>query len=295
MLKELGRQLAAIRDELKVSRVEVAAKADMDRATVAALEDGSGTLASLAVVTAALGYCIGPEPSALANKRQWLGIGGRSLAKAADVSRPTLLAMETTGRGRVATFEAVCRALGEAPVLRASEQTWWTPPELVRHVLDALATPRFDLDPASPDVPTVPCDHFYTVKDGGLWLPWRGVTFVNPPYDHVPRWLAKAVEEFRAGRATIVIGLVPYRPETNAWKLLVRSEATVFVLEDRLRFGGRSYISPSVSAVIVWGGTDQLRTALGHSLPPHHRLARAATPNDGLAARASLQSVTGFS
>ena len=60
------------------------------------------------------------------------------------------------------------------------------------------------------------------------------------------------------------------------WKLLVRSAATMFVLEDRILFGGRSYISPSVSAVVVWGGADQLRTALGGKLPRHHRQSRAA-------------------
>ena len=121
MLKELGHQLAAVRDEQKMSRVEVATMVNMDRATVTALETGGGTLASLALVTAGLGYEITPVSSALANKRRWLGIGARTLASAADVSRPTLLALEATGRGRVATFEAVCRALDEAPMLRASE------------------------------------------------------------------------------------------------------------------------------------------------------------------------------
>ena len=63
-----------------------------------------------------------------------------------------------------------------------------------------------------------------------------------------------------------------YRPETNAWKVLVRSGADIFVLEDRLRFGGRTYISPSVSAVVVWGANDPALAALGQRLPRHHRL-----------------------
>ena len=110
-----------------------------------------------------------------------------------------------------------------------------------------LPAARFDLDPASPAPPTVPCADFYTERDGGLWLPWRGTTFVNPPYDDVPRWLAKAADELAAGRAERIVALVPYRPETNAWKVLLRTGAAIFVLEDRLRFGGRSYISPSVA------------------------------------------------
>ena len=111
----------------------------------------------------------------------------------------------------------------------------------MRAILQALSLDRFDLDPASPAPSTVPCADFFTERDGGLWLPWCGTTFVNPPYDDVPRWLAKAADEFAAGRADRIVALVPYRPETNAWKVLVRSGADIFVLEDRLRFGGRSY------------------------------------------------------
>ena len=69
-----------------------------------------------------------------------------------------------------------------------------------------------------------------------------------------------------------IVALVPYRPETNAWKVLVRSGADIFVLEDRLRFGGRSYISPSVSAVVVLGVNEPVLSALGQRLPRHHRL-----------------------
>jgi hypothetical protein len=132
---------------------------------------------------------------------------------------------------------------------------------------------------SSPDLPTVPCDAHYTEQDGGLWLPWLGNIFVNPPYDDVPRWLAKTNDEFNSGRAELVVCLVPYRPETNAWKVLVRSDAAIFVLEDRLRFGGRSYVSPSVSAVVVWGGSPEALAGLGATLPRHHRVVRTQIKN----------------
>ena len=119
----------------------------------------------------------------------------------------------------------------------------------------------------------------FTERDGGLWLPWHGVTFVNPPYDDVPRWLGKAAEEYEAGRATSVVGLVPYRPETNAWKAMVRSGADVLVLQDRLRFGGRAYISPSVSAVVLWGVSREQLATLGNLLPRHRRVVRQAPAN----------------
>ena len=276
MLKELAHQLATLRGERKLSRVALSTLTKIDRATIAALETGGGTLASMSVVAKALGHAVRPFSSALSNKRRWQGIGTRSLAADAGISRPTLIAFEGNGQGRVATFERLCRALDEVPVLRPKEATWWTPPDLVRAILSALDIDRFDLDPASPSPPTVPCRAFHTERDGGLWLPWQGVTFVNPPYDDVPRWLAKAVEEYKAGRAACVIALVPYRPETNAWKSMMHSGADVFVLEDRLRFGGRAYISPSVSAAVAWGATSKQVTALHRMLPRHHRIVRVS-------------------
>ena len=97
--------------------------AKVDRATIALIEAGGGTMASVSVVGGVLGHVPSPHPAALANKRRWLGIGTRTLAAAAGVSRPTLQAFEQTGQGQVATFEAMCRALDEVPVLRPRENT----------------------------------------------------------------------------------------------------------------------------------------------------------------------------
>ena len=96
--------------------------AKVDRATIALIEAGGGTMASLSAVGGVLGHGPSPHPAVLANKRRWLGIGTRTLA-AAGVSRPTLQAFEQTGQGQVATFEAMCRALDEVPVLRPRENT----------------------------------------------------------------------------------------------------------------------------------------------------------------------------
>lgn len=286
MLKKLARQLSALRHDRGLSRVALASLAEVDRATITALEAGGGTMVSLAVVAAALDHVVSPQSTALTNKRKWLMQGTRAVSAAAQITRPTLQNFESDGGGRVATFEAICTALDEEPLLRANEATWWTPPELVQALLQSLGVEHFDLDPASPDPPTVPCTSFYSERDGGLWLPWRGVTFVNPPYHDVPRWLTKAATEYESGRASLVLALVPYRPETNAWKTIARSGAAVFVLEDRLRFGGRSYISPSVSAVIVWGGAAGQLQSLSQALPRNHRLVPRSTPNPDTVATA---------
>ena len=123
MLRQLAHQFAELRRERKLSRVELAAIAKVDRATIALIEAGGGTMASLSAAAAVLGHGPSPHSAALANKRRWLGIGTRTLAAAAGVSRPTLQAFESSGQGQVATFEAMCRALDEVPVLRPRENT----------------------------------------------------------------------------------------------------------------------------------------------------------------------------
>jgi hypothetical protein len=92
----------------------------------------------------------------------------------------------------------------------------------------------------------------------------------------VPTWLTRAIDEFTSGRASKIVGLMPYLPHTSGWKMLVRSGAAVFVLEDRLRFGGRRHIAPSCSAVCVWAAVDV--AVLSRLLPPHHRVIAAHAP-----------------
>jgi len=98
----------------------------------------------------------------------------------------------------------------------AASDEFYTP----RWLLDALPQP-IDLDPCSPPHrPVRAARHVVGVEGGnGLAVPWSGVVFMNPPYSrgNLPRWTAKAAAEVRAGRAQLVIGLVPARPESVYW------------------------------------------------------------------------------
>ena len=94
-------------------------------------------------------------------------------------------------------------------------------------------------------------------------------------YKAVPVWLSKAIDEFASGRASKIVGLMPYLPHTSGWKTLVRSGADILVLEDRLRFGGRKHIAPSCSAICLWGGNKAELATLGSVLPAHHRVIAA--------------------
>lgn len=94
-------------------------------------------------------------------------------------------------------------------LLPAATVEWGTPPKLVRYYARRWADGGFDLDAAASDALHV-CPVYYTVLDDGLSLPWRGRVWVNPPYGRVEElWVAKAVREVLAGRADLVVMLLP--------------------------------------------------------------------------------------
>ena len=270
LARALARSLSALRIDSALSQRALADLAGVHPRVVAGLERGDGTLASLEAVAGALGHYVSPYPSALSNKRKWLGIGTRSLADAAGISRPTLKALEATGNGRVETFERVCTALDESPRLSKIEPTWWTPPAITNAVLDALGINRFDLDPCSPSTPTVPTHLHYTEADGGLWHPWSGIVWLNPPYDAVPAWCNRAIDAIATGECKKVISIVPFRPETSHWQVLVTSGADILVLRKRPYFGGRNYTLPSASAIVAWRLKNDELFALHRALPENH-------------------------
>ncbi len=62
-----------------------------------------------------------------------------------------------------------------------------TPPELVR----AMGT--FDLDPCSShrQPEQLATKSYRLPEDDGLWLPWEGRVFVNPPFSQLSKWVNK--------------------------------------------------------------------------------------------------------
>lgn len=104
---------------------------------------------------------------------------------------------------------------------------WYTPPEL----LETLGL-RYDLDPAAPvgGVPWVPADRHYSSSDNGLWLPWTGRVWLNPPYDDVDPWVERMVAH---GDGML---LVFSRTETRAWQRAAAAASAIAFLRDRLHF-----------------------------------------------------------
>lgn len=75
---------------------------------------------------------------------------------------------------------------------------WLTPPEIV------AALGPFDLDPCSPiNRPWATAERHFTREDNGLWKPWEGRVWLNPPYSSDARkWILRLSEH---GRGTALI------------------------------------------------------------------------------------------
>lgn len=265
----LAKQLSTLRRERNLSLKALGELTGLDPRVVGGLERGEGTLSSLETVAGALNHYVSPYPSALANKRRWLGIGTRTLADDAGITRPTLRSLEATSQGRVASYEAVCAALDEQPRLSAITPTWWTPKDIVDGCMSALQIATFDIDPCSPTPPVVNCKRHFSERDGGLWFAWTGDVWFAPPYDAVPLWIDKAIAEFNSGRVSRIIGVLPFRPETKHWQVLLDSGCDLIVLDGRPKWGGRNYSLPSATVIVSWGLTPTELRRLHTALPPN--------------------------
>jgi phage N-6-adenine-methyltransferase len=134
--------------------------------------------------------------------------------------------------------------------LSSATPEWSTPAWLVAQL--AAEFGPFDLDPAA-TAANAKAPVFYTAADDGLAQPWKGRVFMNPPYGRtIGRWIAKAQEEVAAGRAELVVCLVPARVDTSWWRTAAAAASLARIWPGRISFGGADP-APFPSAVVVFG------------------------------------------
>ena len=86
------------------------------------------------------------------------------------------------------------------------------------------------------------CSRFYSKTDDGLVQPWDGRVWCNPPYSSIELWLIKAWQEWRDGRAELIVFLLPAnRTEQGFWQRQIepfrrRDELQIEFLAGRMRF-----------------------------------------------------------
>lgn len=145
------------------------------------------------------------------------------------------------------------RAYGAHESTAMKTDVWLTPPE----ILEALGP--FDLDPCAPAVrPWDMAKTHYTRADNGLWKPWAGRIWLNPPYSsEAVRWMRRLSEH---GRGT---ALIFARTETEGFFETVWHSPTasaVMFLAGRLYFhkldGTRAKNGAGAPSVLVAYGAD---------------------------------------
>src|SRR5262252_2523854 len=289
----LGVHLKRERKDRKLTQGDLAQKAQVAIPTLRLIESGQGTLSSFWSVLEALnveiagrnlppGQHIGER---LITLRKRKGVSQRELIKLIGVSQPTLVDLERHATGRLQTLDRVLTVLGAGVYLApigvqqsfythagnsSTSENWETPKELLEPLYSVFGV--FDLDPCSPTsngrTAPVRAKVHYTEDDDGLSLPWFGTVFMNPPYGRsIHHWTAKAKAEVAQGNAELVIGLIPARPDTLYWHRDVAGSASIFFLKGRLKFGNAEQVAPFPSCLVVWGGSDEVATAIQSAFP----------------------------
>ena len=91
---------------------------------------------------------------------------------------------------------------------------WQTPKHIIDAVIEVLGT--IDLDPCADEARTVTAEHHFTKADDGLDQDWHGRVYMNPPYGReIEPWVKPLCREYRMGRTTQAIALVPARTDTD--------------------------------------------------------------------------------
>jgi len=123
---------------------------------------------------------------------------------------------------------------------------WATPQDFY----DAINR-RFDF---TCDVAALPIntkhENFFTPEINGLVQHWSGVCWMNPPYNNVPGWVAKAWQESRQG-TTVVALLASRSSETVWWHNYVMRAKEIWYVKNRLWFSKNGIKSRSNHASVI--------------------------------------------
>lgn len=133
-------------------------------------------------------------------------------------------------------------------VTTSSKDEWLTPPNIIR------ALGEFDLDPCAPITrPWEMAKKHYTINDNGLYQPWDGRVWCNPPYGNQTfDWMRRCAEHGNA------VALIFARTETRGFfdEIWKKADA-IFFLKGRLAFyhanGTKGNTANAPSCLIAYG------------------------------------------
>lgn len=139
--------------------------------------------------------------------------------------------------------------MSPAIALQTTGDTTWRTPDALFRELDAEFD--FTLDPCA-SAPIKPDIRWFGETDQGLWQPWSGRVFVNPPYGRViGDWMRKITLE--RDRCEVIVALVPSRTDTAWWHDYAATATAIRFIRGRLQFGGPIvHDAPFPSAILVF-------------------------------------------
>lgn len=144
---------------------------------------------------------------------------------------------------------------------------WYTPPAIIEAVTEFFDV--IDLDPCSNSktTPHVPAQQYWTIEDNGLYAPWHGRVYINPPYGReIGAWVARACDTYASRAIEAAILLVPARTDTE-WFRRLRDFPICFI-GGRVRFigpHGAGDAAPFPSALVYVGDeVERYARAVAH-------------------------------
>lgn len=135
--------------------------------------------------------------------------------------------------------------LGSHQKTVGDSQSWITP----KHIIEALGP--FDLDPCACDPQPWPCARENWVRGGLGGEPWRGLVWLNPPFNRygVQHWMARMAQHNNG------IALLHARTETDWFQQVWFHATSMLFLGERLHFhypdGRRAEANSGAPAVLV--------------------------------------------
>ena len=136
----------------------------------------------------------------------------------------------------------------------------WVTPQWLFDRLDEEF--EFTLDACATEE-TAKCAAFYPPEEGADRTWWGRSVFVNPPYDDLGRWLAKARHECVRGVLVSAV-LVPAKTDTKWWHEYAMRAFEIRFIKGRLLFGDERGRAPFPSAVVIyrsWGWPGEVHVS----------------------------------
>jgi phage N-6-adenine-methyltransferase len=120
--------------------------------------------------------------------------------------------------------------LAHGALRKESRQNWRTPPELFHGISKHFGP--FEVDLAA-DKDNALCARFFTEEDDAFKQVWKGMCFLNPPFNDIMPWVSKAY--LSGGPYTTVVMLAPAAVGTK-WFNHAMKRSRVFFFDRRVQF-----------------------------------------------------------